>query len=174
MLGWSKTVETLLLSHLGPFFRLFYQGLKKLPQKTLEAGRGVLVSGIPVLENCFNSPPSVGGTLSFWGVSSFSVEDCVANQYAEEDAILYLCESLCCVSLERFSLNPREAAVIPLLLLLLRFFFFFFLFSFGFILFSFLTFFFFFQVHSSSNVGARKLVLALAHDVSSHSKFSYV
>ena len=45
--------DPLVKSSVGPFFRLLYQGLKKLPQKTLEAGRGVLVSGIPVLGKLF-------------------------------------------------------------------------------------------------------------------------
>ena len=109
--------DPLVKSKVGPFFRLLYQGLEKLPQKVVKAGRGVLVYDIPVLRNCFNSPPLVGSEISFWGVSSFSVEDSVASGFggaAGEDAIFYTCGRLHCVSLGRFSLNPREAEVLPL------------------------------------------------------------
>ena len=109
--------DPLVQSKVGPFFRLLYQGLEKLPQKVVKAGRGVLVYDIPVLRNCFNSPPLVGSEISFWGVSSFSVEDSVASGFggaAGEDAIFYTCGRLHCVSLGGFSLNPREAEVLPL------------------------------------------------------------
>ena len=114
---------------MGPFFRLLYQGLEKLPQKTVEAGRGVLVREIEVLKNCFNSPPSAGDILSFWGVSSFSIQDSVVNKFAggaEKDAIFYLCGKLQCVSLGTFSFHPREAEVLPLPPAVFKVFFFFF------------------------------------------------
>ena len=104
-------------SCVGPFFRLLYQGLEKLPKKTVEAGRGVLVHDIEVLQNCFNSPPSVGATISFWGVSSFSLEDNVASGFgggAGEKAIFYVCGRLQCVLLGKFSMTPTEAEVLPL------------------------------------------------------------
>ena len=71
---------------------------------------------IAKLRSCFDDPPSRGTTLSFWGVSSFSVEDSVANDFApgEEDGILYKCGSLECVSLGGFTFHPKEAEVIPL------------------------------------------------------------
>ena len=101
---------------IGPFFRLLYRALEKLPKKTIEAGRGVLVRDIAKLRSCFDCPPSCGTTLSFWGVSSFTVEDSVANDFApgEEDGILYKCGSLECVSLGGFTFHPKEAEVIPL------------------------------------------------------------
>ena len=146
--------DPLVQSKVGPFFRLLYQGLEKLPQKVVKAGRGVLVYDIPVLRNCFNSPPLVGSEISFWGVSSFSVEDSVASGFggaAGEDAIFYTCGRLHCVLLGEFSLNPREAEVLPLppavfkvtLFFIFLFFFLFFCFYF---LFLFLFYFFFFFV----------------------------
>ena len=109
--------DPLVKSSVGPFFRLLYQGLEKLPQKTVEAGRGVLVRSFPVLQKCFNSPPSVGASISFWGVSSFSMEDNVASQFGGgigEEAIFYSCGKLQCVLLGSFSMSPREAEVLPL------------------------------------------------------------
>ena len=102
---------------IGPFFRLLYRALEKLPKKTIEAGRGNLVMDIAKLRSCFDDPPSCGTTLSFWGVSSFSVDDSVVNAFCTregEDGILYSCESLECVSLGGFSLFPEESEVIPL------------------------------------------------------------
>ena len=101
---------------IGPFFRLLYRALEKLPKKMREAGRGVLVKDIAKLRSCFDDPPSSGTTLSFWGVSSFSGEDSVANDFTggEKDGILYKCGSLECVSLGGFTFHPNEAEVIPL------------------------------------------------------------
>ena len=140
-------------SKVGPFFRLLYQGLEKLPLKVVKAGRGVLVRNIPVLRNCFNSPPLVGSEISFWGVSSFSVEDSVASKFgggAEEDAIFYTCGKLHCVSLGGFSLNPREAEVLPLppAVFKVNFFFCFFVFVFVFLFcFYFFIFYFLFIIY---------------------------
>ena len=109
--------DPLVKSSVGPYFRLLYQGLEKLPQKSLKAGRGVLVRNIPVLQNCFNSPPSPGAVISFWGISSFSLEDGVATQFgggAGEEAIYYSCGMLRCVLLGGFSMCPNEAEVLPL------------------------------------------------------------
>ena len=109
--------DPLVKSSVGPYFRLLYQGLEKLPQKSLKAGRGVLVRNIPVLQNCFNSPPPTGATISFWGISSFSLEDGVASQFgggAEDKAIYYSCGMLRCVLLGGFSMCPNEAEVLPL------------------------------------------------------------
>ena len=97
---------------IGPFFRLLYRALEKLPKKTIKAGRGVLVKDIARLRT-----PSPGTTLSFWGVNLFSVNDSVANAFCTregEDGILYSCESLECVSLGDFSFYPGERGVIPL------------------------------------------------------------
>ena len=140
--------DPLMKSKVGPFFRLLYQGLKKLPKKVVKAGRGVLVAH-PVLRNCFNSPPLVGAEISFWGVSSFSVEDSVASGFggaAGEDAIFYTCGRLHCVSLGGFSLNPREAEVLPLppaVFKVTLFFIFFFCFVLFFFLYFFVWFWFF-------------------------------
>ena len=139
--------DPLVQSKVGPFFRLLYQGLEKLPQKVVQAGRGVLVYDIPVLRNCFNSPPLVGSEISFWGVSSFSVEDSVASGFggaAGDDAIFYTCGRLHCVSLGGFSLNPREAEVLPLPPAVFKVcFFVFFIFGFFFFFFLFFLFVFF-------------------------------
>ena len=154
--------DPLVKSKVGPFFRLLYQGLEKLPQKVVKAGRGVLVYDIPVLRNCFNSPPLVGSEISFWGVSSFSVEDSVASGFggaAGEDAIFYTCGRLHCVSLGGFSLNPREAEVLPLPpavfkvnLFFIFFLFFCFYFLFLFIFFLFVLFFVLVFISSSSYI----------------------
>ena len=109
--------DPLVKSSVGPYFRLLYQGLEKLPQKSLKAGRGVLVRNIPILRNCFNSPPAPGAVISFWGISSFSLEDGVASQFgggAGEEAIYYSCGLLRCVLLGGFSMCPSEAEVLPL------------------------------------------------------------
>ena len=142
--------DPLVQSKVGPFFRLLYQGLEKLPQKVVQAGRGVLVYDIPVLRKCFNSPPLVGSEISFWGVSSFSAEDSVASGFggaAGEDAIFYTCGRLHCVSLGGFSLNPREVEVLPLPPAVFKVtLFFIFCFFFVFFFFFILVFFFFFFV----------------------------
>ena len=76
----------------GRFFRLLYQGLEKLPQKIVKAARGVLVDDIPVLQNCFNSPPLVGSKISFWGGFSFFVEDSGQGNLVEQQGRKQLCE----------------------------------------------------------------------------------
>ena len=98
---------------IGPFFRLLYRALEKLPKKTIEA---VLVKDIAKLRSCFDDPPSCGTTLSLWGVSSFFVGDSVVNDFikGEKDGILYSCGSLECASLGGFSFHPKEVEVIPL------------------------------------------------------------
>lgn len=104
-------------SAVGPFFRLVYVGLEKLPQIPQQAARGVLVGEISCLRNCFDNPPRAGDTLSFWGISSFSVDDTIAGRFAGrdgDDAILYSCGRLRCVTLGKFSMHPTEKEVLPL------------------------------------------------------------
>ena len=174
--------DPLVKSCVGPFFRLLYQGLEKLPPKTVEAGRGVLVRDIAVLRNCFDSPPSAGASISFWGVSSFSLEDNVASEFgggAGDEGILYSCGNLRCVLLGRFSMTPREAEVLPLPPSVFKviFFFFHFVFCFCFcephFLF-FLLILFWLQVNSTFRVNEKKLVISLDHDQAAHARFAYV
>ena len=100
---------------IGPFFQLLYRALEKLPKKTIEARRGAYVRDIAKLRSCFDDPPSPGTTLSFWGVSSFTVGDSVVNDFikGEEDRILYSCGSLECVSIGGFICHG-EVELIPL------------------------------------------------------------
>ena len=114
--AWLVQNRDMMRDSIGPFFRLLYRALEKLPKKTVQAGRGVLVKDIAKLRSCFDHPPSCGTTVPFWGVSSFFVGDSVANDFikGDEDGILYSCGSLECASLGGFSFHPKEVEVIPL------------------------------------------------------------
>ena len=52
---------------MGPFFKLFYQGLEKLPRTTLKAGRAVKVKNIPRFRKLFQNHPNKGKYIFFVG-----------------------------------------------------------------------------------------------------------
>ena len=56
----SKNRDQEVINNVGPFFRLFYQGLEKLPRTTLKAGRAVKVKNIPKFRKLFENPPNKG------------------------------------------------------------------------------------------------------------------
>ena len=64
----SKNRDQEVINNVGPFFRLFYQGLEKLPRTTLKAGRAVTVENIPQFRKLFQNPPNKGKFLIFFFV----------------------------------------------------------------------------------------------------------
>ena len=120
--GWlaQDREDPLVKSSVGPYFRLLYQGLEKLPQKTFKAMKEVLVRD-SILQDRFNSPPDPGAVISFSGISSFFLDGvpemvCQLPKTGKEDVILYSCGSLRGVLLGDFSFYPEDEKfeVIPL------------------------------------------------------------
>ena len=61
----SKNRDEEVINNVGPFFRLFYQGLENLPRTTLKAGRAVKVKEIPSFRKLFQKPPKKGECFFF-------------------------------------------------------------------------------------------------------------
>ena len=64
---YSKNRDQAVINNVGPFFRLFYQGLEKLPRTKVKAGRAVKVKNIPRFRKLFEKPPENGEFLLFCG-----------------------------------------------------------------------------------------------------------
>ena len=120
--GWlaQDREDPLVKSSVGPYFRLLYQGLEKLPQKTFKAMKGVFVRD-SILRDRFSSPPDPGAVISFSGISSFFLDGAPEILWelpgtGEEDVILYSCGSLRGVLLGDFTFYPADGKfeVIPL------------------------------------------------------------
>ena len=62
----SKNRDQGVINNVGPFFRLFYQGLEKLPRTTLKASRAVKVKNIPRFRKLFQNPPNKGKYIFLW------------------------------------------------------------------------------------------------------------
>jgi ribA/ribD-fused uncharacterized protein len=123
--GWLQADRTapMVRHHIGPYFAMLFRAMAKLPRTTERATRGVKVHDAPALCRSFDNyltEFAAGTSLTFWGLSSFSLEDSVATNSvfagtATQRSIIYTCAAVECVSLAPFSVvGDTEHEVVPL------------------------------------------------------------
>ena len=94
--------DPVVVAQVGPFFKGWYAAYAKLEQVTRRACRSVKVGTIPALLSTFENYRvrcAPGAIMSFWGITSFSLEDSVVGQAAfsgapTDDAIQYMCGAM--------------------------------------------------------------------------------
>jgi hypothetical protein len=112
----SKVVECV-----GPYFKGWHRAYEKLEKRAVKACRAVQVKDIPALRVTFenyNERCAADLHISFWGISSFSLDDRVASREMfsgkpEDAAIHYVCSQMYCADLRPFSAEQSKAEVVP-------------------------------------------------------------
>jgi Cys-rich protein (TIGR01571 family) len=107
----------------GPIFTRIYRAMEKLPKVTLAASRAVIVGEIPALRATFDNYKTrcaPGKSMSFWGFSSFSLQNSPGSSYfagaPDQEAIIYTCDELQGVSMEEWKPDgmANESEILPM------------------------------------------------------------